>query len=103
MRSGKEYLLKLDTPPTITPKNGDLAKIYDWSGGESFTVIAIVYAQSSWASSAHIRATKNNGYGAGNLQDSRLGYRDINDQSESREILGITELLDQESHSEGEP
>jgi hypothetical protein len=38
MRNGKQYLLTLDAPQTIIPRDGDQATIFDWMGGPSFQV-----------------------------------------------------------------
>ncbi|AJD31467.1 MULTISPECIES: hypothetical protein [Clostridium] len=92
MRNHKNYLLTLNQPPTIAPQNASIGKIYDWNAGESFTVVNVVSSQSPWAKSVHVLATRDNAYSAQNLQNSRLLYRSSDEQSESREVIGITEL-----------
>lgn len=92
MTNGKEYLLGLDSSASSGAKNGSIATIYDWSGGDSFTVIAIVFTQSDWAKSAHVRATRTNGYSNANCAGSRLRYQLDNGELESREIVSVTEL-----------
>jgi hypothetical protein len=93
MRKGKEYLLTLDSAPTITPRNGDQATIFDWSEHESFQVITILSSGAAWGTAAvNVRAIFDNAYNTTNFQDSRLRYRDANGTSESREIVNITEL-----------
>jgi hypothetical protein len=92
MRNGKEYLLRLDTPAGADAAEGSIATIYDWPAGNSFTVIAVAFSQSDWASSAHVRATSDNSYGALNFGGSRLRYRKTDGTSDSRQITAITDL-----------
>ena len=100
MRNGKQSLLTLDAPQTIIPRDGDQARIFDWAGGPSFQVHLIVSTQADsyeagvWATTvvAHVGAIRDNAYNEGNLQGSKLRYRDANENSESREIIGIKEL-----------
>ena len=92
MRNGNEYLLRLDTAASGNAADGSIATIYDWSAGDSFTVIAVVFSASDWARSAHIRATRDNAYGETNLRGSRLRYQTTDGTLESRAIVGITEL-----------
>jgi hypothetical protein len=100
MRNGKQYLLQLDASQTIIPSDGDQATIFDWTGGNSFQVNLIVstqadtYQAGAWSTTgiAHVGAIRDNAYNEGNLQGSKLRYRDANGNSESREIIGIKEL-----------
>lgn len=92
MRAHKNYLLNLDSTPTITPLDGSQSTIYDWSGGESFQIINIVTTKSDWHPAAHVLAIFDNSYGAENLAGSRLRYRDADNTLETREITGITPL-----------
>lgn len=92
MRKNKEYLLRLNAAPTFVPKDGDIVTIFDWTQGDSFTVISITTTQSALAPSVHVRATSDNAYGANNLAGSRIRYKDTNGNMESQEIVGITEL-----------
>jgi hypothetical protein len=98
MNAHKNYLLKLTPAPTIIPANGSIATIFDWQGGDSFTVVCVVVTHTDWGplhqseGFAHVLATKTNGYSAANLAGSRLRYRDNDDNQESREIIGITAL-----------
>lgn len=92
MRKGKNYLLTLDNAPTITPKDGDQATIFDWSAGNSFQVVTVVSSQSPWAKSVHVLAILDNAYNSSNFQNSRLRYRDTMGNQESQEIVKVTEL-----------
>lgn len=92
MRNHKNYLLTLSQPPTIVAQNGSMGKIFDWSAGESFTVITVVSSQSPWAKSVHVQANSDNTYGRQNLQNSKLLYKSSDGRSESREIINITDL-----------
>ena len=95
MLAHKNYLLSLDKAPSIIPENGSHAVIYDWSEGESFSVINVVTTKSDWHPAAHVQATCNNSYAATNLAGSRLRYRNVGNKLESREITGITALDEQ--------
>jgi hypothetical protein len=92
MTNGKEYLLGLDSSASSEAKEGSNATIYDWSGGDSFTVIAVLFTQSDWAKSAHVRATRTNSYSNANCEGSRLRYQLNNGELESRAIVSVAEL-----------
>ncbi len=93
MDEGKNYLLGLDSAPTITAKAGEQGTIFDWSAGKSFQVIVEAVTMSNWYSLLlRVFAIFDNSYGVGNFKGSRLRYRDAENKMESREIIKITPL-----------
>ncbi|NMM65864.1 hypothetical protein HBE96_25130 [Clostridium sp. P21] len=92
MQNHHNYLLTLDHAPSIVPQNGSISTIFDWSAGESFTVVNVISSQSEWSKLVHVLATRDNSYSSQNFQHSKLRYKSNNEQMESREIVKITHL-----------
>lgn len=88
MKSGKEYLVGLDTPPTIKPKEGGWAQIR--YPDKTVAVSPVVSTKSAWAKSVHIFALQDSPDPT--LNRDELVYRDDSGKGESRIIVAFTQL-----------
>jgi hypothetical protein len=88
MKSSKEYLVGLNKPPTITPKEGGWAQIR--YPDKTVAVSPVVSTKSSWAKSVHIFALQDGPDPT--LNRDELVYRDDKGNGESRIIVAFTQL-----------
>jgi hypothetical protein len=71
VRKGQDYLLDVDGEPFSyegkdEPKYGGIGTIFDWKGGDSFTLI-VELGTNLPGPKIYVKATTDNGYNAGNL------------------------------------
>lgn len=88
MKKGKNYLVGLETAPTIEPKNGGWAQIR--YPEESVAVSPVVSSHSAWAKSVHIFALQDGPDPT--LNRDELVYRNVEGKGESRIIVSFTAL-----------
>jgi hypothetical protein len=94
VEKGQDYMLSVDGEPfsgNDEPKFGGLGTIFDWKGGDSFTLIVELGANLP-GPKIHVKATRDNSYNAGNLADSRIRYVKKDGQTTSREVLAMSRL-----------
>jgi hypothetical protein len=95
VRKGQDYMLDVDGEPFSDdgkdePKYGGMGTIFDWKGGNSFTLI-VELGTNLPGPKIHVKATTDNGYNADNLAGSRIRYVQKDGQSASRAVLGISQ------------
>lgn len=88
MKSGKEYLVGLDSAPTVVPKEGGWAQIRYPS--KTVAVSPVVSTRSEWAKSVHIFALADGPDPT--LGTDQLVYRDEAGTGESRIITSFSPL-----------
>jgi hypothetical protein len=87
MKKGKEYLLCLDSPPSITPKEGGWAQIR--TADKSYAVSPVVSGETPWGGFVHVFALSDGPDPV--LNQDQLVYRD-DENSESRIITSMRQL-----------
>ncbi len=89
MKKGKEYLVGLESAPTIEPKEGGWATV-NYDAGGSTAVSPIVSTKSAWAKSVHVFALADGRDPT--LDKDKLSYRNEAGDGESRVITSFSEL-----------
>tara|TARA_R110000868_G_scaffold119310_6_gene316010 strand:+ start:24455 stop:24727 length:273 start_codon:yes stop_codon:yes gene_type:complete len=89
MKAGKEYLVGLETAPSIEPKEGGWALVQYENGG-STAVSPVVSTKSPWAKSVHVFALANGKNPT--LGEDYLSYRNEEGDGERRVIVSFVQL-----------
>ena len=88
MRRGQEYIVGLQTSPTIEPREGGWALIR--YPDRNVAVSPVVSSQSPWAASVHIFALEDSPDPT--LERDELVYRNEEGEGESRIIVSFSQL-----------
>lgn len=90
MKAGKNYIVGLNTAPTIEPKEGGWAQIRYPNTNKSIAVSPVVSSKSAWAKSVHIYALSDGPDPTPNQDE--LVYRNDAGTGESRTIVSFAAL-----------